>query len=266
MPPVRVRLKKPKRPAGAAAAASEISDEENRGATSDEGDEEKRRPESTLTDRQKGELRACFDAFDEDGSGNLCVRRPTLSPRTALRAVAWPRRILTNPCVRSHSDTKEVAKALRMLGLCTSEDEVCSTRPLLPCNASCRLLRASPTRVPALCAHQIQQAIREVDEGGDGIIQWEEFLAFMAKHMQDPKHMNAEVDMGFEGACDAAGRPRNGRSGNLDGRRRCHLAARARSLHAAAAADASPHAAPDASPHPFAQCSLTCAPRSAWRS
>jgi Ca2+-binding EF-hand superfamily protein len=32
---------------------------------------DKSRPESKLTQRQKGELRACFDSFDEDGSGFL---------------------------------------------------------------------------------------------------------------------------------------------------------------------------------------------------
>ena len=31
------------------------------------------RPESKLTEQQKGELRAVFDSFDEDGSGFLCA-------------------------------------------------------------------------------------------------------------------------------------------------------------------------------------------------
>ena len=46
---------------------------------------------------------------------------------------------------------------------------------------------------------EIQIAIKEIDEGGDGMIQWGEFLRFMAKKLLDSKLMNAEIDMAFEG-------------------------------------------------------------------
>ena len=100
-----------------------------------EAAEAARRPENTLTDQQKGELRAWFDAFDEDGSGFL--------------------------------DKREVANALRNLGLCSSERE-------------------------------IEQSIREIDMNGDVKIQWHEYLSFMAKFLVSPKHSNAEIDMAFD--------------------------------------------------------------------
>ena len=46
---------------------------------------------------------------------------------------------------------------------------------------------------------QVNAAVKEIDEGGDGNIQWEEFLSFMAKQLTDARHTNAELDMAFEG-------------------------------------------------------------------
>ena len=66
--------------------------------------------------------------------------------------------------VRPGRDLEEVGNALRMIGLCTTDAEV-------------------------------RQAVKQIDVGGDGNIQWDEFLHFMAKQMAEPKLMNNEFDM-----------------------------------------------------------------------
>ena len=152
----------------------------------DEDEEAARRPENKLTDQQKGELRACFDSFDEDGSGFLCAPPPSPSLRCASRARrdSLPRSPRPIACpalpppslflvLRPGRDLDEVGNALRMIGLCTTEDE-------------------------------IRQAVTQIDVGGDGNIQWDEFLHFMAKQMAEPKLMNNEFDMAFDGETRAA--------------------------------------------------------------
>ena len=75
--------------------------------------------------------------------------------------------------VRPGRDLEEVGNALRMIGLCTTDAEV-------------------------------RQAVKQIDVGGDGNIQWDEFLHFMAKQMAEPKLMNNEFDMAFDGETRAA--------------------------------------------------------------
>ena len=67
------------------------------------------------------------------------------------------------------SDRSEVGKALMMIGVCTSDAEV-------------------------------KAAVEEIDQGGDGMVQWDEFLHFMAKKLTDSSLVNAEIEMAFEGA------------------------------------------------------------------
>lgn len=67
-----------------------------------------------------------------------------------------------------YRDKKEVGRALRMCGICTTDEEVRAT-------------------------------VQEMDEGGDGTIQWTEFLSFMATQLTSKRNMNPELEMGFEG-------------------------------------------------------------------
>lgn len=62
-----------------------------------------------------------------------------------------------------------MGKALRMLGLATTEKE-------------------------------INDAVKEIDESNDGVVHWSEFLHFMAKKLTDASVLNTEIDMAFEGA------------------------------------------------------------------
>ena len=72
MPPVRVRFRKKRAGSAKGMTAADLN--------SDGGDPEQSEsqtlPEDRLTEQQKGELRACFDAFDEDNSGFLCAPIP----------------------------------------------------------------------------------------------------------------------------------------------------------------------------------------------
>ena len=74
MPVVRIKKKK----ASSAPSSAPSS------ARSDEDSGEEAKPASKLTPQQVGELRACFESFDEDGSGFLCAPAPPL-PATLKR-------------------------------------------------------------------------------------------------------------------------------------------------------------------------------------
>ena len=76
MPVARVRTKKRNISAPSSAPSSTRDDEPG---------EEAAGPESKLTPQQIGELRACFDSFDKDGSGSLCAPAPPL-PATLIAA------------------------------------------------------------------------------------------------------------------------------------------------------------------------------------
>lgn len=71
----------------------------------DEDEEAAQLPENKLTEQQKGELRACFDSFDEDGSGFLCARHAcphsiTRACRTPCQAGRGPWRAVRLACRR----------------------------------------------------------------------------------------------------------------------------------------------------------------------
>ena len=49
-------------------------------------------------------------------------------------------------------------------------------------------------------AKEIRNALQEIDQEGDGLISWDEFLIFMAKHLTDSKINSKEMELAFEGA------------------------------------------------------------------
>ena len=93
---LQARKKATKQPTPAVAPALSVSggapgssgDDESEAVQQAENDQERKLREAVekLSDVQKGELRACFDAFDEDGSGCLCARARPASPRLTRRA------------------------------------------------------------------------------------------------------------------------------------------------------------------------------------
>ena len=90
-----------------------------------------------LSEAQKDELLSCFRFFDKDNSGFL--------------------------------DNTEVANAVQLLGIATSDDEV-------------------------------NRIMSDIDSSGDNKVNIEEFVSFMAKQLMDKKHLLAEMDMAFDGA------------------------------------------------------------------
>ena len=87
----------------------------------------------------------------------------------SLISIFWLLRVCLVCEIQKCSDRKELGKALMMIGICTTE-------------------------------HEVSKAVDEIDRGGDGMVQWNEFLHFMARKLTDASLVNAEIEMAFEGA------------------------------------------------------------------
>ena len=72
---------------------------------------------------------------------------------------------------------------------------------------------------------EVKQTASRMDKGGDGTIEWGEFLSFMALELSSARHMDAEIDLAFEvlarqcaleRVAEMKRRLRNGNDGNVE--------------------------------------------------
>ena len=72
---------------------------------------------------------------------------------------------------------------------------------------------------------EVKQTASRMDKGGDGTIEWGEFLSFMALELSSARHMDAEIDLAFEvlarqcaveRVAEMKRRLRNGNVGNVE--------------------------------------------------